>query len=109
MVKTSKPISILHVHDVHLNDGTWKVIGNIKAILPPGSGPCGVRGAVGSIDWDGLETLANAWHGLKPWNKYYKEDYLDRFLLKGVTRPENVILLNREELESLGVKRHEWN
>ncbi|MBT9139016.1 MAG: hypothetical protein DDT31_01596 [Syntrophomonadaceae bacterium] len=77
--------------------------------MPPGSGPCGAKGIVGSIDWDGLETLANAWHGLKPWNVYYREDFLEGFLLKWVTRPENVILLNREELELLGVKRPEWN
>lgn len=108
-VINSKPISILHVQADHLNDGSWKVIGNTKVVLPPGSGPCGARGSIGSIDWDGLETLANAWHGLKPWNKYYKEDCLEKFLLKGVARPENVILLNREELESLGVKRPEWN
>lgn len=108
-VINSKPISILHVHDDHLNDGAWKVIGNTKAILPPGSGPCGVKGAIGSTDWDGLEILANAWFGLKPWNEYYKEDYLDKYLLSNVTRPENAIFLNKEELEALGVKRPEWN
>lgn len=108
-VESSKPISILHVDGDNLNNGSWKVLGNTKPVLPLDSGPCGAIGTVGSIYWDGLEILANAWHGLKPWNKYYKEDYLEQFLLKGIARPENIILLNKEELQSLGVKRPEWN
>lgn len=108
IVKTT-PISILHVNNDHLNDGSWKVIGNTKPILNPNSGPCGTQGAIGCRYWDGFETLAKAWHCLTPWNKYYKETLLDESLLDGVTKPRNVILLERKELEKIGVKREEWN
>lgn len=104
----STAISILHVHRDHLDQGKWKIIGNTTPRLPPDSGPCGAIDSVGSIHWDGLETLANAWHGLTPWNSFYKEDYLDKYLLTGVTRPQDGILLDRQELESRGVNRREW-
>jgi hypothetical protein len=104
----STAISILHVQENHLNEGKWKIVGNTNPLLPADAGPCGARGAIGSRQWDGLEILANAWHGLEPWNAFYKEDYLDEYLLSGVTRPKNLMLLNRRELESLGVKRREW-
>lgn len=105
----SQCLSILHVFDDDLNQGLWKVIGNTKPILAANSGPCGARGAVGSKDWNGLEVLSNAWHCLRPWNNFYTDDYLDKFLLEGVTRPKNAIILTKDELEKYGIKRPEWN
>lgn len=107
-VLNARPLAILHVSSDHLDDNKWIVIGNSKPVLNPNSGPCGERGAVGSRDWDGLEILAKAWCALKPWNQYYKENYLDEFLLSGVCRPQRVILLGRSALEALGIKRSEW-
>lgn len=107
-VLNSRPLAILHVSSHHLDDKEWIVIGNSNPVLNPSSGPCGERGAVGSKDWDGLETLAKAWCALKPWNQSYKENFLDEFLLSNVCRPQRVILLGRSELEALGIKRPEW-
>lgn len=107
-ILTSEPITILHVDDGCLNDQTWVVFGREDPVLKPDSGPCGKKGAVGSIDWDGLETIARAWHGLNPWNRYYKDDYLDEMLLEGVSRPSNAVMLDRASLEKYGIKRAEW-
>lgn len=108
-IVNSQAITILHVSDEHLNDQSWIVIGNRESSLDISSAPCGISGEIGSLHWDGLEIMARAWHGLEPWNKYYKDNFLDEKLLNGVERPSNAVILKRSELEKLGVKRSEWD
>jgi len=82
-----RPLAILHVSQDHLDSGRWVVMGNAPPVLPAYEGPCGHPFQRGGISWDGLEELAHAWFGLAPWNAYADEDYLDRYLLPGVLRP----------------------
>jgi hypothetical protein len=107
-ILSSKAITILHVSDDYLNDQSWVVIGNRTSSLDISAAPCGISGEIGSKYWDGLKILARAWHGLDPWNRYYKENYLDEKLLEGVSRPDKAVVLNRIDLETLGVSRPEW-
>lgn len=107
-VLQSTPISILHVQSDELDDQSWRVFANANPVLDAGSGPCGRLGTKGSSSWHGLDILAKAWFGLTPWNKFGEDCYLDKKLLSGVKRPENTIMLDRPELEQLGVRRHEW-
>jgi hypothetical protein len=56
---------------------------------------------VGGVSWEGLEILANAWHGLEPWNRFFRTDFLDQHLMRGVERPASAVMLTAEE-RSLG-------
>ena len=52
---------------------------------------------MGSTSWDGFDILANAWHGLEPWNRFFRTDFLDQHLLRGIQRPASVVMLTAEE------------
>jgi hypothetical protein len=41
-----------------------------------------------------IEALLNVWHGLEPWNVTYEEDFYDRLLCPGVTRPPTAVVLS---------------
>ena len=94
-VVTSRTIAILHEPSRALDSARWQVLGNRPPANAPFSGPCGQPGKVGAVSGDHLEQLANAYHGLAPWNAYYKDDYLDFYLLPGITRPASAVLVPR--------------
>ncbi len=105
---TSRTLAILHVSSEHLDAGEWQVVGRHPPMNDPFSGPCGRPGTVGCTSWDGLDTLANAWYGLTPWNVAYRDDYLEQFLMPAIERPAAAVMLGKDELLKLGVRRREW-
>ncbi len=98
-------VTVLHILGQELDDGRWPIVGTGELAADPFSGPCGRPGEVGSRSWDGLEEIANAWFGLAPWNAYFKDDYLDGWLMPGVRRPACAKVLSISELKSLGISR----
>jgi hypothetical protein len=104
--KELKPISILHLTGMLLNNGKWKVLFNETVRLNPDSGCGGKNGNVGSSSYSDntLEGLANAYWGLKPWNVEHDENFYDEILLKNISRPNNAIILNKADRQKY---RHE--
>jgi hypothetical protein len=94
---TTRTLAILHVQSASLDGGSWRVLGRRPVIIDPFSGPCGKPGEVGCAHWDGLEELANAWHGLEPWNRFFRTDHLDVYLVRGVARPASAVMLTADE------------
>jgi hypothetical protein len=90
---TTRALAILHVQAGSLDCGAWRVLGRRAVTLDPFSGRDGRPFEVGAISWDGLEILANAWHGLEPWNRFFRTDSLDQHLLPGVGRPACAVML----------------
>jgi hypothetical protein len=82
-VTTSRTITILHVDSDHLDRREWLVIGRRPPMNDPFSGPCGKPGTVGCVSWDGLDHLAQRWHGIAAWNANF-----DEYLMKGVRHSE---------------------
>jgi hypothetical protein len=104
----SPAIAILHVSSENLDLGRWVVVGRAKPARRPFSGPCGRPDAVGSTSWDGLEILANAWHGLAAWNDYGRDDYLDRFLLRGISRPPGALIIDKPRAANPRARKPWW-
>ena len=96
--KRLKPMSILHLSNGDLlNNGQWQILFNEQVTVNPNSGSGGRFGDIGSKSYGQCGTLtdlANAYWGLMPWNVLYEEDYYDKILLKGITRPNGVLILN---------------
>lgn len=98
---TTRTLAVLHVQSSSLDTGEWRVLGRRPVTTDPFSGPCGKPGQEGCISWDGLEILANAWYGLEPWNRFFRTDYLDQTLMRGVRRPASAVMLTAEERVAL--------
>jgi hypothetical protein len=94
---TCRTIAILHVRPESLDTGRWHVLERRQVHLDPFSGPAGHPFEVGGTSWDGLEILANAWHGLAPRNASFRSDDLDERLLRGIVRPASAWMLTRQE------------
>lgn len=95
-----RPISILHLGTDLLNNGTWQILFSDQVTLDPTSGSGGKFGEVGCISYGGggtMTDLADAYFGLQPWNVMYDEDYYDKMLLKGLSRPGTALVLNETE------------
>ena len=76
----------------HLNRGDWPYIGAAAPVVPKDAFPneqLAKSGYVGAKHFDAgiLANFLAACHGLVPWNVMYVEDYYDRLLAPGVTRP----------------------
>lgn len=94
------PISILHLGTNLLNNGTWQIQFNDLVTLDPAGGSGGKFGEVGSTSYGGggtMTDLADVYFGLQPWNVMFDEDYYDKMLLKGLSRPNNAIVLSETE------------
>jgi hypothetical protein len=94
---TTRTLAVLHVQSDSLDSGAWRVLGRRPVVIDPFCGPDGKPGEVGSTSWDGFDILANAWHGLEPWNRFFRTDFLDQHLLRGIQRPASVVMLTAEE------------
>ena len=96
--KRLKPISILHLSNGDLlNSGQWQILFNENVTLNPSSGSGGKFGTVGASSYGqcgAMTDLADAYWGLTPWNVLYDENYYDKILLKGITRPNAALILN---------------
>jgi len=84
VVPKSRIITILHLGPELLDKGIWVVLGNQPVSADPDSGPGGRQGQIGcrSFGANKLVQLAEAYHGLIPWNSFYKQDYLDELLME---------------------------
>lgn len=90
-LKGSRVISVQNTSGECLNDKTFKVLFNTELLAD-------IKQANKSKSTgDGnLLCLCNAYYGLEPWNVLYKDTYYDEMLLKGVERPQRVILLDKD-------------
>lgn len=93
---TARTLAILHVQSDSLDGGSWRILGRRSVVDDPFSGPCTGRDGL-KTSWDGLQVLANAWHGLEPWNQFFRTDFLDQLLMRGVERPASAVMLTAEE------------
>ncbi|MEO0248885.1 MAG: Imm26 family immunity protein [candidate division WOR-3 bacterium] len=107
----TKIVSAQRVTPDLLDNGRWHIVGRrkrgvlgiicggIRKLLRGGNPPSYVIGS-------GIfENLANAYHGIEPWNVMDEEDFFDKLLKIGVRRPASVILLNPKERLAYRVKR----
>lgn len=81
----SPVVAILHGTDSDLVRGRWPIIGSIKPKVAPFSGPCGHPFRAGGVSWDGLQLLAEAFFGARPWRSE-----LDEYLMPGM-RPKRAL------------------
>jgi hypothetical protein len=99
----SNVISVMTVKDLFgLNSGKWKVIGNHSLVIEKSIVPMEHSGkpGIGSKIYQ-ESTLSNfieAYFRIKPWNHLpFKDSFMDTLLLPGIVRPDNVIILTKEE------------
>ncbi|MCB9685933.1 MAG: hypothetical protein H6736_00100 [Alphaproteobacteria bacterium] len=92
---TSRTLAILHVASDHLDRGRWRVVGHHDPVDDPFRGPHG-RPGHGATSWDGLQELAEAWHGLAPWNAWAVP--YEGALVRGVEAPRERWLLTPDEI-----------
>lgn len=83
----------------HLNRGDWPYIGEAATVVRKGAFPSeqfAKAGYVGARHYDAglLAKFLAAYHGLLPWNVMHVEDYYDRLLAPGVSRPAAAVLLD---------------
>ena len=105
-LKRSRVISIQNTDGECLNKKTFKVLFNAELLADVKQ----VNESKSTGDGN-LLCLCNAYYGLEPWNVLYKDTYYDEMLLKGVERPQRIILLdkdarNKYRLEYFGIDNH---
>ncbi|TDK61771.1 hypothetical protein E2K98_12845 [Bacillus salipaludis] len=102
-VVQSKVISVITIKNLFdLNSAKWKVIGNCSKVIEKSIVPWEHSGdaAVGSKIYQDstLTDFVEAYFGIKPWNHLqFKDTFMDTLLLPGVVRPNNAILLTKEQ------------
>lgn len=102
-LKGSRVISVQNTDGEFLNNKTFKVLFNAELLAD-------IKQANrNKYTGDGnLLCFCNAYYGLEPWNVLYKDTYYDEMLLKGVERPQRIVLLdkdarNKYRLEHFGI------
>ncbi len=105
-IVTSRTLTILHTTSAAIEDGRFHVVGTGPILVDPAAGSQGPRERGHS--WDGIESVANAWYGLSPWNDCYDEDFLDRRIMAGLKRPPTAWVLTPEEREELRSQK-DWS
>jgi hypothetical protein len=97
--KKLRPISILHLSDNLLSNGTWEFLFNEQVTLNPNSGCGGRYGDIGSASFspEMITDLANAYWGILPWNVMFDENFYDHLLLNSESRPSTALVLNEIE------------
>jgi hypothetical protein len=93
---SAKVISLLAVNDRALDFGEWLLIGELPSIRKRSDFPnerFRASGYVGAKSYDGgiAEDFLSAFHGLAPWDCYYRPDYLDELLLSPDLKPSSLI------------------
>ena len=90
-LKGSRVISIQNTTGECLNNKTFKVLFNAEPLADVKQ--VNKNKSTGDAN---LLCLCNAYYGLEPWNILYEDTYYDKMLLKGIDRPQRVILLDKE-------------
>lgn len=99
----STVISFLTVKNISdLNSGKWKVIGKHSLVMEESNVPIEHSGkpGVGSKIYQEyiLESFIEAYFAIRPWNHLpFKDSFMDTLLLQGVARPDDVIILKKEQ------------
>jgi hypothetical protein len=99
----SNVISVMTVKNLFdLNSGKWKVIGNHSLVIEKSKVPMEHSGNPGiSLKIYQESTLSDfieAYFRIKPWTHLpFKDSFMDKLLLPGVVRPDNVIILTKEQ------------
>ena len=103
-LKESKVICIQNTGNEYLDTGAFPVLFGIEPLISSdGVDQYHTMGDQHLLD------LGNAYYGLEPWNVWGSEDWFDKMLYAGITRPEAALVLdtvarNKYRLEVLGVK-----
>lgn len=105
-LKGSKAISIQNTDGEYLNKKIFKVLFNAELLADVKH--VNKNKSTGDAN---LLCLCNAYYGLEPWNILYEDTYYDKMLLKGIERPQRVILLdkdarNKYRLEHFGINEN---
>ncbi|MGG1679695.1 Imm26 family immunity protein [Neobacillus sp. NRS-1170] len=99
----STVISVMTIKDLfNLNSGKWKVLGNESLVIGKSPVPLEHSGksGVGMKIYQEyiLSSFIEAYFAIKPWNHLpFKNNFMDTLLLPDVVRPENVIILTKEQ------------
>jgi len=99
----SNVISVMTVKNLFdLNNGKWKVIGNHSLVIEKSNFPMehsdnpGINFKI--YQESTLSDFIEAYFRIKPWNHLpFKDSFMDTLLLPGVVRPDNVIILTKEQ------------
>jgi hypothetical protein len=99
----SNIISVMTVKNLFdLNSSKWKVIGNHSLVIEKSNVPMEHSGNSGInfkiYQESTLSDFIEAYFKIKPWNHLpFKDSFMDTLLLPGVVRPDNVIILTKEQ------------
>ena len=94
-------ISILLTTKDLLNRAVWPVVTDRAIPTPESRRPYEqyrARKWVGANIFGSanVNDLLNAYHGVRPWNVYFEEDYLDQMLAPSVKRPNTALVLDTQ-------------
>lgn len=95
----AKCFSALLITPESLNHGSWDVIANEPVVLPRKLWPYEAMLSQGEkngpkVRGSGLvDAFLDAYYRLRPWDSWYRSDYLDEFLLSPDKKPNNLILV----------------
>ena len=95
-LKGSRVISAQNTNGECLNNKTFKVLFNAELLAD-------IKQANKStfIGDGSLLCLCNAYYGLEPWNVLRNDTYYEKMLLKGIERPQGIVLLDwKKRLEA---------
>lgn len=86
-------IAILFVTTNHFEKKMWKIVDNRNVIIDFNTLEHTDASEIGAISYTSpmIQKFAKAYFGLQPWNGYADPEEFDKMLIKGVTRPKNVI------------------
>lgn len=95
-------ISAILVTDESLSSGFWPIIGNCKISISRSRWPCqwqlrfnksiGIKIRGSKL----VEQFLDAYFSLRPWDDWYRPDYLDDFLISPDKKPKNLLYKNRK-------------
>jgi hypothetical protein len=93
--------SVIFVTRELLDNGKWTIVGNRPVIVERAQLPFEQLRSVGfvgaKIVGGGIvNKFVNAFHGLHPWDSLHDPQYFDKLLVPWRSRPEHVVLSNRE-------------
>lgn len=97
-------LAILHVQGDCLNTGAWKVLFKHPILADPNSGHGGRFPGIAYGGGGVVEKLANAYWGLSAWNTWAREDYFDRMLQPGISRPVDAVVLSQDDRKAYRLK-----
>jgi len=99
-LKNVKAISVYNSDEEEICNHSFKVLINYEVLVSPER----VKDKESS-GGAALDSIANVYFGLEPWNVMYKDDYYDDYLLPDIKRPKNIIWLAKDERDDYRRKK----